>query len=147
MKLILIKDIKGTGKAGDLVAVADGYGKNYLLKNGLAKTATNEAINENQQQKNANAFHKEQERLRAVELGKVIEKTKLVIPIKCGKNGKIFGAINTKEIAEQFEKQGITIDKRKIELKEPLKTIGRFNVTIKLHPTVTAKFILELIAE
>jgi len=144
MKVILLKDVKGTGKKGDIAIVADGYGSNFLIKNNLAKLATNNAVNENFEQKNADAFHKEQERLQAVELAKKIEKINLSLEVKCGENGKIFGAITTKEIAECFEKQSIVVDKRKIMLKEPIKSLGNYKLEIKLHPLVSAKFNIEI---
>lgn len=147
MKIILLKDVKGTGKAGDIVNVADGYGKNFLLKNNLAKPATNDAINVNQEQKKADAFHKEQERLQAVELAKKIDNITISLQVKCGENGKVFGAITTKEIADSFEKLGIGVDKRKIVLKEPIKSLGKYKLEIKLHPLVTAKFNVDVISE
>lgn len=147
MKVVLIKDVKGTGKAGDIVTVADGYAKNFLLKKSLAKVATSEAVNANQGQKSADAFHKEQERLSAVELGEKIQKTKLMLTVKCGENGKTFGAITTKEIAEGLLKQGYEVDKRKIVIKDAIKAIGNYIIDIKLHPTVVVKLNLEILAE
>lgn len=144
MKVILLKDVKGTGKNGDIVEVSDGYGRNFLIKNNIAKPATNTAINENTEQKQANAYHKEQERLQAVEIAKKVENINLSLEVKCGENGKVFGAITAKEIAECFEKQGIIIDKRKIIIKEPIKNTGNYKLEIKLHPLVSAKFNLEI---
>ena len=89
MKVILQKDVKGSGKKGDIVNVADGYGT-YLLKNNLAKKADSVGCQINASQKEADAYHKEQERLRAVELGKQIENKTIVVKVKCGENGKLF---------------------------------------------------------
>ncbi|MDD4816141.1 MAG: 50S ribosomal protein L9 [Clostridia bacterium] len=144
MKVILLNDVKGTGKVGDIVNVADGFGKNFLIKNNLAKPATNDAININQEQKKADAFHKEEERLQAVELAKKIEKLTLTLQAKSGENGKIFGAITTKEIADCFQKLGFEVDKRKILLKEPIKSVGNYKLEIKLHPLVVSKFCVEV---
>ncbi len=144
MKVILIQDVKGKGKKGDIVNVADGYAKNFLLKNNLAKLATAEALNENKGQKDALNFKKEQELLSAKELANKISKTSIKMFVKCGENGKIFGSITSKEIADTFAKQNIEIDKRKIILKEPIKNTGIYKLEIKLHPEVTVQFILEV---
>lgn len=144
MKVILMQDVKGKGKKGDIVNVADGYAKNFLLKNNLAKLATAEALNENKGQKDALNFKKEQELLSAKELANKISKTSIKMFVKCGENGKIFGSITSKEIADTFAKQNIEIDKRKIILKEPIKNTGTYKLEIKLHPEVTVQFILEV---
>ncbi|MBQ7885054.1 MAG: 50S ribosomal protein L9 [Clostridia bacterium] len=144
MKVILQKDVKGSGKKGDIVNVADGYGA-YLLKNALACKADNAGMQINASQKQADAYHKEQERLRAVELGKQIENKTVVLKVKCGENGKLFGAITSKEIAEAFKSSlNIEIDKRKILLDGTIKTVGEQVLAVKLHPTVTVKFNLKV---
>ena len=124
MKIILLKDVKNIGKKGDVKDVADGYGKNYLIKNGLAVIANNSNMNDNINKKVAQNYHKEQEYLRAQEKAKQIEGKEITVKIKCGENGKIFGAVTSKEIAEGFNAINLEVDKRKIELKEPIKTIG-----------------------
>ena len=140
MKVILQKDVKGSGKKGDIVNVADGYGT-YLLKNNLAKKADSVGCQINASQKEADAYHKEQERLRAVELGKQIENKTIVVKVKCGENGKLFGAITAKEIAEAFKtNMNIDMDKRKIVMGGAIKTVGEQTLTVKLHPTVAVKF-------
>ncbi|MDD3232517.1 MAG: 50S ribosomal protein L9, partial [Clostridia bacterium] len=121
MKIILLADVKGTGKKGDIVEVADGYAKNFLLKNKLAQFASKDALTQNLSQKKSVAFHKQQEKKEAIKLKETIEKIFLRIPVKCGENGKLFGAVTSKEIAEAFEKQGISIDKRKIVLNDYIK--------------------------
>ena len=147
MKVVLLKDVKGTGKKGDVVNVADGFGKNFLIKNGFASLATNSVLNENQGQKEAEAYHKEQERLKAVELGKKLSSVKLTLSVKCGENGKVFGSVTNKEISEELLKLGLEVAKNKIEIKEPLKSIGVYEVTAKLHPTVSVKFKVEVIGQ
>ena len=140
MKVILQKDVKGSGKKGDIVNVADGYGT-YLLKNNLEKKADSVGCQINASQKAADAYHKEQERLRAVELGKQIENKTIVVKVKCGENGKLFGAITAKEIAEAFKtNMNIDMDKRKIVMDGAIKTVGEQTLTVKLHPTVAVKF-------
>lgn len=146
MKVILLKDVKGTGKKGDIVNVSDGYAKNFLLKNGSATVADNKGCQINSSQKEADAYHKEQERLKAVELGKQIEGKVITLKVKCGENGKLFGAVTSKEVAEAFKtNMNIDIDKRKIVLDGAIKTVGEQKVTVKLHPTVSVKFTLNVI--
>ena len=147
MKVILNKDVKGTGKKGDIVEVADGYGRNFLLKNGLASLATSASISENKSQKNAESYHKEQERLAAVNLAEQIEGKTITVYVKCGENGKIFGAVTSKEISDALAKQGFNIVKQKIELKESIKTLGDFTVSIRLHPGVSAKINIVVLPE
>ncbi|MBE7082820.1 MAG: 50S ribosomal protein L9 [Clostridiales bacterium] len=144
MKVILQKDVKGSGKKGDIVNVADGYGA-FLLKNGMATKADSANLAVNKSQKDANAYHAEQERLRCVELGKQIENKTIYLKVKCGENGKLFGAITAKEIAEAFKtNMNIEIDKRKIVMDGTIKTVGEQTLAVKLHPTVTVKFNLKV---
>lgn len=147
MKVVLLKDVKGTGKTGDIKEVADGYAKNFLIKNGFAKVANAGAINENNLQKESQAYHKEMEKQQAIELGNKLKNVKILLAIKCGENGKTFGSITSKEIAEQLKSQGYEIDKRKIDLAEPIKTIGEYSVNIKLHPEVSTKISLTIKGE
>lgn len=145
MKVILQKDVKGTGKKGDVVNVADGYAKNFLIKNGFAVVANSSASQINASQKQADAYHKEQERLKAVELGKQISGKTIYLKAKCGENGKLFGAITSKEIADAFKtNMNIDIDKHKILLNGTIKTVGEQTLMVKLHPTVTVKFNLKI---
>lgn len=147
MKVVLLKDVKGTGKMGDIVNVADGYGKNFLIKNKLAKPADAVAVNENAQQKSADAFHKEQERLKAVEIGKKINNTKVVVKAKCGADGKIFGSVTAQNIADAFKAQNIEIDKKKIVNLPQIKQLGSYLIEIKLHQTVSVKVNVEVVGE
>lgn len=140
MRVILNKDVKGTGKKGDICEVADGYGRNFLLKNGLASLATNSAVSENKNQKIAQDYHKEQERLAMLALAKQIEGKSVSVSVKCGENGKTFGAVTSKEISEGLSKQGYDIPKQKIELKEQIKNCGEYKITAKLYPNITASF-------
>lgn len=147
MKVVLQKDVKGTGRAGEIVEVSDGYARNYLFKNNLAKSADKGATQIAVQQKQSNEYHKEQERLRAVEQAKLIEGKTITITIKTGESGKVFGSVTAKEIAEELVKFLGDVDKRKIELKNPIKLIGLYPVTIKLHPLVIAQFNVNVINE
>lgn len=144
MKVVLLKDVKGTGKKGEIKEVADGYGKNFLIKNGYAVIANASAVNENNRQKEAAAYHKEMERQSAIELGQKLKEKTITLAIKCGENGKTFGSVTSKEIAEALKKEGFDIDKRKIELDGTIKTIGSYRITIKLHSEVSVKINLEV---
>ncbi|MBP3431923.1 MAG: 50S ribosomal protein L9 [Clostridia bacterium] len=140
MKVVLLKDVKGTGKKGEIKEVADGFAKNFLFKNGFARLADNSALSENKIQKDAQAYHKQQEILAAKELAKRLEDKTVSVKIKCGENGKTFGSISSKEIADELEKLDIKLDKKKIELKENIKTTGLYCVVARIYPEITAKF-------
>lgn len=143
MKVILLKDVKGTGKKGEVVNVADGYGSNYLIPNKLAKVANATNLNLATQEK-ASEQHKQELMLQAAkDLKEKINNLDVVLNIKCGENGKTFGSISNKEIAEKLSSMGYDIDKKKIEF-NPVKSIGLFNVKVKLHPSVVATIKLEI---
>lgn len=145
MKVVLLKDIKGKGKKGDIINTSDGYALNYLIPQGLAKAGTNSNLNEANQAKSAKAYHDEQDRLKAVELKKTIEEIILQINVKCGANGKVFGSVTNKEISEELSKLNISVDKKKIET-DVIKTTGLFEIKVRLHPTVLAKLKVEISA-
>lgn len=145
MKVVLLKDVKGTGKKGDIKEVADGYASNYLFKNNLAKRADNTALNENQGQKIAQKFHKQEEIKAAQAFAKEIEGKVVTLKIKCGANGKMFGSVTSKEISEALSQININLDKKKIELKEPIKTLGVYKVTAKVYPEITATFSVDVL--
>ena len=148
MQVVLLSDVKGTGKKGDIVKVADGYGRNFLLKNNLAKVADNQALSENKTQKSAQSYHKEMEKQAAIEQSKKINGQKIELYISSGENGKIFGSVTSKEIAEALSKKlGTNIDKKKIELANNIKSIGIYTITVKLYPEVSAKFTLEVLCK
>ena len=140
MKVVLLKDVKGTGKKGEIKEVSDGFARNFLLKNGSAKIADNSAISENSNKKSANDFHKEVERQEAQTLANKIKGVTVELTLKCGENWKTFGSITAKEIGEALAKLGLNIDKRKIEIKEPIKTIGSYQVIAKVYTDISAKF-------
>lgn len=146
MKVVLLKDIKGKGKKGDVINTSDGYALNYLIPQGLAKPGTSSNLNEANQAKKAQEYHDEQTRLQAVALKEIIEKTNLTIKVKCGNTGKIFGSVTNKEISEELAKLNIIVDKKKIET-DVIKTTGKFEIKVRLHPTVLAKLTLEVIAD
>lgn len=147
MKVVLLKDVKGTGKKGEIKEVADGFAKNFLFKNNLARLADKSAMNENANQSEASKYHKAQEIAAAKELAKQIEGKSVTLKIKCGENGKTFGSVTSKEVADALAKIGITLDKKKIEVKEPIKAAGNYNLVAKVYPEISAKFVLCVEAE
>ena len=140
MKVILLEDVKALGKKGEIVEVNDGYARNFLLKTKKGVEATGKNLNDLKLQK-ANVEKVAQETLAAAqELGKKIEAGKVEVAIKTGEGGKVFGSVSSKEIAAAMEKQmGLKVDKKKIQLKEQIKTLGTHNVPVKLHAKVTAE--------
>ena len=139
MEVILLEDVKNVGKKGEVVKVKDGLGRNVLIKKGQALEATTKNLNDLKLKK-ANddkiaAEHLEQAR----ELGKKIDDSSISVAIKVGEGGKSFGSVSSKEIAEEVKAQlSIDVDKKKVQLKEPIKNTGEYDVKIKLHPQVTA---------
>ena len=139
MKVILLQDVKGTGKKGETLNVAEGYARNFLIPRGLAIIATEKSLKELERQKSLEAKKKAEELQKAQELAQKLSKVTLTLTVKAGEGGKLFGSINTKDIGEALEKKyGLVVDKRKIELKGAIKSLGTYPVSIKLHPEVTA---------
>ena len=139
MVVILIKDVKGTGKAGEVVKVSDGYARNMLIPRGLAKEATEGNIRNLEKQKAIAAEKHEEQKAAAMEQAKALENVTVEIKSKGGETGKLFGSITSKDIAEALEKQeGIKVDKKKIELASPIKQTGDTSVTVRFFPEVTA---------
>ena len=140
MKVILKEDVKSLGKKGQIVDVSDGYARNFILKRGKGVEANSKNMNDLKLQKaNEDKLAKEQYEA-ARELGKKVEAGQIQVSIKTGEVGKAFGSVSSKEIAEEAKSQlGLDIDKKKIQLKETIKTLGTHNVPIKLHPRVTAE--------
>ena len=139
MKVILKEDIKSLGKKGEIVEVSDGYARNFILKKNKGVEANSSNLNDLKLKK-ANDDKIAQEQYEAAkELGKQIEAGQIQVSIKMGEGGKAFGSVSSKEIAEELKKQlDLTIDKKKVQLKEAIKVPGTHVVPIKLHPKVTA---------
>ncbi len=138
MEVILKEDVNKLGQRGDVVSVADGYGRNYLLPGKLAiqATAGNKAVIE---QMKGSAIRKlAKEKVVAEDLARKLETVELVFERKVGENDHLFGSVTSGDIAHQLEQQGYAIDRRKISLEEPLKSLGEFHVPIKLHREVTS---------
>ena len=148
MKVILLDNIKGVGKKDEVINASDGYARNYLFPKKLAVEANNENMAKLNNKKEAASYKKDVEKQKAEELAKKIKGIMLKIKVKAGENGKIFGGVTSKEISENLQQQyNMAIDKKKIELKETIKTLGSFNVSIKLFEGVIASLKVEVISE
>lgn len=145
MIVILTQDVKGKGKAGDVVKVSDGYARNMLLPKGLAKEATQGNVRSLEKQKAIAEEKKEEKRAAAKKLAENLEKITVNIKSKGGENGKLFGSITSKDIADALESQeGVKVDKKKIDLPAPIKQTGTQDVTVKLFEGVSAKVKVEV---
>ncbi|PAB58475.1 50S ribosomal protein L9 [Anaeromicrobium sediminis] len=146
MKVILLKDIKGTGKKGQVINASDGHARNYLIPRGLAKEATSGNMKILERQNAAEDRKKEEEFQAAKELSAKIEELKIVLKSKAGNGGKLFGSITAKDIATELNKNhGIKVDKRKIKLDDAIRTLGVTIVEVKLHPKVVAKLSVQVL--
>ena len=133
MKVILKADIKGVGKKDQVINASDGYARNFLFPKNLAVEANAENMSKLKAKQDSNAFKKSQEKEEAQKIADKLSKILMKVQVKAGENGKIFGGVSSKEIAENLEKQyNIKVDKKKIDLKETIKTLGMFTIEIKL---------------
>lgn len=148
MKVILKSDIKGVGKKDEVINASDGYARNFLFPKGLAVEANNENMGKLKARQDSAKFQKQQEKEEALRIADKLSKISLKIKVKSGENGKIFGGVSTKEIAQELEKQHkITVDKKKIDLKETIKTLGARNIEIKLFEGVIGKLKVDVISD
>lgn len=140
MKVILKQDVKGSGKAGDLVNVADGYAKNFLLKKGLAVPADANALNQKKTKDQAAQHHAQMLVNNAKETAQMLENKTVKIRAKAGEKGRLFGKVTSKEIAEEVTKEfGVEVNKKKVSVETEIKSFGTFSFEIKLHPGVSVK--------
>ena len=148
MKVILKADIKGVGKKDQIINASDGYARNFLFPKNLAVEANVENMGKLKAKQDSNAFKKSQEKEEAMNIAEKLSKIILKIKVKAGGNGKIFGGVSTKEIAENLEKQyQIKVDKKKIVLDEAIKNLGMFDIEIKLFEGVVGKVKVNVISE
>ncbi|WEL47494.1 50S ribosomal protein L9 [Enterococcus casseliflavus] len=150
MKVIFLQNVKGKGKKGDIKEVPNGYAQNFLIKNNLAKPANNESMAELKGKQKAKEKQDAEVLAEAKELKALLEKEETVVKInaKAGEDGRLFGSIPSKQIADALNKQyKIKIDKRKIELDQPIRALGFTQVPVKLHPQVTATINVHTIQE
>ena len=140
MKVILLKDVKGTGKREQVLEVSDGYARNFLLPRKLAVQASANAINTIQNAKSAEEHRQAQQRAATLELAQQMKDKEVRLKAKAGANGRLFGSITGEAIADAIKQQlGVEVDKRKIETGEPIKQAGRFELTVRLGPNITAR--------
>lgn len=148
MKVILNKDVKGTGKAGDVVTVSDGYARNMLIPRGFATEATQSNIRQLEKQKAIAAEKKAEEKAAAQELAEKLNKASIKMKIKAGEGGRIFGSITSKDIADAINMQlGMDIDRKKVKLDAPIKQVGQTDVDMRLYQDVNAKIKVIIEAE
>lgn len=148
MKVILLKDIKGTGKKGEIINASDGHARNYLIPRGLAKEATDGSVRQLEHQ-NASKVKKEEETFeQAKKLAEEISKLEVTFKTKAGEGGRLFGSITSKDVVDMIKsKHNIEIDKKKVTLDQPIRTLGTTNVSIKVYPKVTANIKVHVVEE
>lgn len=148
MEIILLEDVKSLGKKGDIVKVSDGYARNFVLPKKLGVEANAQHKNDLKLQK-ANADKVAAEQLAAAQdLAKLLETKEVTVTIKSGEGGRTFGSVSSKEVAQAAKDQcGLELDKKKIQLPEPIKALGAYEVGVKLHPKVTGKLKVKVVEE
>ena len=145
MKVILLQDVKGKGKKGQMIEVSDGYARNFMLPRKLAVEATADAVNTMRMNDKAAAEKAARERAEANEIARKLKELTLVVTAKGGGAGRLFGSVTNQEIADALKaKTGIALDKRKIVISDPIKNVGTYTVTCKLGYEITAKLTVKI---
>lgn len=145
MKVILLQDIKGTGKKDQIVEASDGYARNYLIPRKLAKEATAEALNSIEKAKSADKHREAVKRAEAEAKARELKGKVIQLSVRGGENGKLYGAVTNDQIAAALKEQhGYEVDKRKLELEEPVKTAGQTTVTLKLMAGISTRMLLNV---
>lgn len=145
MKVILKQDVKGTGKKEQMVEVSDGYARNFLFPKGLAVEASATNINIMKTKKDAEAQKKDREIAQAKELAAEIKNITLTLRVKAGDNGKLFGSITSKDVAEGMKTQHkLEIDKKKLVMTDSIKSVGTYEAEVKLYPEISSKFTVKI---
>ena len=139
MKVIMLKDVKGTGRVNDVVEVNDGFARNFLIPKGFAQEATAQNLNRSNQQRSLQVHRKNMERAEALELAKKLEGVRVEVTAKAGKDGRLFGSVTAGDIADALKKKRIEVDKKRIELDAPIKQAGETQVSIRVYADTTAK--------
>ncbi|MCL1918773.1 MAG: 50S ribosomal protein L9 [Peptococcaceae bacterium] len=146
MKVILQQDVKSLGPRGKICDVADGYARNYLFPRGLAVEATPGNLKDIGHKKDLRDARFQKEKEEALELAQRLGKTEVSLKVKCGDQGRLFGSVTTKEIAEVLSSEyGISVDKRKMELKAPIKSLGTYVLTVRLFPEVSCEMTVHVL--
>ncbi|MBA4494088.1 50S ribosomal protein L9 [Paenactinomyces guangxiensis] len=148
MKVIFLQDVKGTGKKGEVKEVAEGYARNYLIPRKLAVQATEGNMNTLKEQQRRDKKRKAEELENAKKLGDKLSEITLTLTAKSGEGGRVFGSITSKQISQELKKKfQLNVDKKKIQLEEPIRTLGVTRVPVKLHPEVTATLSVQVVEE
>ena len=147
IEVILREDVRTLGRAGEMVRVKPGYARNYLLPKGLAYEATEGNKKRIAAETRARTSRNEAERTEAQRVAATLAGVMLKLSGKAGEEGKLFGSITSQDIADALERQGHVVDKRRIELEHPIKTVGEHGVTVRLHPEVNAELRVSVVAE
>ncbi|WP_313526437.1 50S ribosomal protein L9 [Anaerotignum sp.] len=146
MKLILLQDVKSVGKKGDLINASEGYAKNFLLPRKLAVEATKSNLNDYELKQKSEEKRKQEELDKAREMAEILKEQVVTIKVKTGGNGKLFGSVTNKEVADAIvEQTKQDIDKKKVSIGDPIKMVGERTATIKLHPKVTAEVTIKIV--
>ena len=146
MKVILLADIKGVGKKDEVINSSDGYARNFLFPKKLAVEATKSNLNDFELKQKAEAKRKKEELEQAQNMAKELENKTVTVKVKTGENGKLFGSVTNKEVAEEIVKQtGMEIDKKKVSIGDPIKMVGERTAVIKLHPKVSAEITIKIV--
>jgi large subunit ribosomal protein L9 len=145
MKVILIDEIRGLGTRGDVVNVKDGYARNYLLAKNLAREATPGNLKSIEQERKKWALLAQKEKEVATQAADSVKGTKVIVQKRVGENGQLFGSVTSNEIADALNAKGLNVDKRRIELAHPIKSLGTHDVEVRLHRDVSAQIQVEVI--
>jgi len=146
MKVILLQDVKGSGKKGEVINVSDGYARNFLFSKNLALEANADNLNKLKLQKASDELKKQKEIEQAKKTAEQLNQLTVKLTVKAGENGKIFGGITSGQVSEKLKEQhNIDIDKKKIVINEPIKTVGRVLIEVKLHEGIAAKLALNIV--
>ncbi len=148
MKVVFLKDVKGSGKKGEIKNVSDGYATNFLIKKGVAVEATTAAVKQLESQKKKAANREQKDLAEAEALKENVEKCVVKIATKAGESGRLFGSITTKQMVDEMKAQfGYELDKRKLDPSEGIRELGKTDVHVKLHHDVTATFVVEVVEQ
>ncbi len=147
MKVILLQDVKGQGKKGEVIEVNEGYARNFLIKKGLAEAATASKLNDINQKKAAADYHHAEEVKATRELAKEISGKTFTVRIKAGQGGKVFGSVTGANISDALQQAGYSIDKKKVMLAQPIKNTGVYDIDLKLMEGITSKIKISVEAE
>lgn len=146
MKVVLLEDVKGQGKKGEIVNVSDGFARNFLFPKKLAKPADNQTIQEIKAKKESEEFRKAEEKKNAAALAEKLKGTVLTFKSTGGADGRLYGAVTAKDICDKLQSElGLTVDKRKIVLNETIKTVGEYDLEIKLYPEISANIKIKVV--